>query len=230
MGPRGASSSSVGRGGLEVPPGPGLPARLPGCPTPESPDPGLDRIFQKISPTAPGAPDSLPVHHARNGSPDPGSPLPAVLDPIRTARLPAAPRSRAMPGTAMDQHEQPRFPTLKIEGSQARAARRVPAHAGLALWRPVSALILLAFVLAPDARAIPSPDVVISLFASAAQVLGVATVILGRWFFVRRGPGLGTVRAKGSSFTVPFFVSAGLLVATLAGWGLYYLHVQDVRM
>src|SRR5690349_14013350 len=104
MGPRGASSSSVGRGGLEVPPG---------------------------------------------------------------ARLPAAPRSRAMPGTAMDQHEQPRFPTLKIEGSQARAARRLPAHAGLALWRPVSALILLAFVLAPDARAIPSPDVVISLFASA---------------------------------------------------------------
>ncbi|MBK8179587.1 MAG: YidC/Oxa1 family membrane protein insertase [Planctomycetes bacterium] len=90
-------------------------------------------------------------------------------------------------------------------------------------------LVLLAFVLVGDARAIPSPDVVLSLFASAAQVLGVGTVILGRWFFVRRGTAAGG-GARGSGYSRPFFVCAGLLCATLVGWGLYFLHVQDQRL
>jgi hypothetical protein len=87
------------------------------------------------------------------------------------------------------------------------------------LGRAASIAVVLGFVLAPAARAIPSPDVVISLFASAAQVLGVTTVILGRWFFVRRGQGRGGLRAQGSNFAIPFFVSGGLLLAALAGWG-----------
>src|SRR5690242_15443658 len=100
MGPGGASSSSGWSGGLELAAGPPVQAGLPGSPGTESLDPGLDEIFQKIGPTAPGAPDSLPVHHARNGSPGPGSSIPGVLDPTRTVRLPAAPRSREKRGTA----------------------------------------------------------------------------------------------------------------------------------
>jgi rhodanese-related sulfurtransferase/phosphohistidine swiveling domain-containing protein len=110
------------------------------------------------------------------------------------------------------------------------ARRGAPRLKGIALWRLASTLIVLAFVLAPQASAIPSPDVVISLFASAAQVLGVATVILGRWFFVRRGNGRSAGNSKGTHFALPFFVTSGLLLATLAGWGLFYLHVQDQRM
>ncbi|HUR27514.1 MAG TPA: rhodanese-like domain-containing protein, partial [Planctomycetota bacterium] len=110
------------------------------------------------------------------------------------------------------------------------APSRLPTRTGLALWRAASTAIVLGFVLAPAAPAIPSPDVVISLFASAAQVLGVTTVILGRWFFVRRGQGRGGLRAQGSGFAVPFLMSGGLLLASLVGWGMFYLHVQDQRM
>ena len=39
-----------------------------------------------------------------------------------------------------------------------------------------------AFVLGRPAWALPSPDVVVNLFASAAQVLGLLTVVLGKWF------------------------------------------------
>jgi len=97
-------------------------------------------------------------------------------------------------------------------------------------WRRASALILVAFVFTPEARAIPSPDVMISLFACAAQVLGVATVILGRWFFVRRDSGLGAGRSARRSHRTPFLVSSGLLVLALLGWGFFYLHVQDQRL
>ena len=113
---------------------------------------------------------------------------------------------------------------------QPSGVRITGRRAGLGVWRQVSALILMAFVLVPDASAIPSPDVVISLFASAAQVLGVATVILGRWFFVRRGQGSVAGAAQRSNFAVPFAVAGGLFVVSLLGWGFYYLHVQDQRM
>ncbi len=103
-------------------------------------------------------------------------------------------------------------------------------RAELWTWKLISALILMAFVLVPDARAIPSPDVVISLFASAAQVLGVATVILGRWFFVRRGQGSVGGASRRSNFAVPFAAAGGLFLVSLLGWGFYYLHVQDQRM
>ena len=97
-------------------------------------------------------------------------------------------------------------------------------------WKTASALILLGFVLSPEAKAIPSPDVMISLFASAAQVLGVATVILGRWFFVRRSHGTGAGRSGRGSMRTPFLIASGLLVVSLLGWGFFYLHVQDQRM
>ncbi|MEO6709787.1 MAG: PEP/pyruvate-binding domain-containing protein [Planctomycetota bacterium] len=129
----------------------------------------------------------------------------------------------------MSQHTHLDFPNLKQRRS-IRPARAIPLPDAVALWRSASALILLAFVFSSPARAIPSPDVVISLFASAAQVLGVTTVILGRWFFVRRGQGLSAGRAKGSNFAVPFLVTTGLFLASLIGWGFFYLHIQDQRM
>lgn len=96
----------------------------------------------------------------------------------------------------MQQNEQLGSLTLHSPDHATPAASRTALLTGLAFWRAASTAIVLLFVLAPAAPAIPSPDVVISLFASAAQVLGVTTVILGRWFFVRRGQGRSGLRAQ----------------------------------
>lgn len=98
-------------------------------------------------------------------------------------------------------------------------ARRVGSSFGACFgWAAV-----LLFVVDGTAWAIPSPDVMVSLFASAAQVLALASVVFGKWFFSRRGRG----GKSGSSFRVPFFVSAGLCVACGIGWFLYATSVRD---
>jgi YidC/Oxa1 family membrane protein insertase len=85
---------------------------------------------------------------------------------------------------------------------------------------------VLLFVLDGTAWAIPSPDVMVSLFASAAQVLALASVVFGKWFFSRRGS-----RGKpGGSFRAPFFISAGLCGACMIGWFLYASSVRDAHV
>jgi rhodanese-related sulfurtransferase len=84
------------------------------------------------------------------------------------------------------------------------------------------------FVVDGRALAIPSPDVVVNLFASAAQVLGLLTVVLGKWFFTGRR----TAAKGGSSSTAYrplFFASAGLCVLSVIGWGLFAARQNDLR-
>lgn len=75
--------------------------------------------------------------------------------------------------------------------------------------------------------AIPSPDVLLNLFASAAQLLGLLALALGGGAFVRRRNSVG----GGAAAPVarwPFFVTLGLLVGVSVAFFLYYTHVQDV--
>jgi rifampicin phosphotransferase len=87
---------------------------------------------------------------------------------------------------------------------------------------------VLLFVLDAPAWAIPSPDLVIGLFASTAQVLGLATVLLARWAF---GGGRPSPAAKSSAkgYRVAFHVTAGLFVLSLVGWGLFYAKQRDLQ-
>lgn len=97
------------------------------------------------------------------------------------------------------------------------------------LFSPVAVILVLVFVLDRTAWAIPSPDVMVNLFASAAQVLGLVSLILGRWFFVNRGRSAGAAK-NGGSFRVPFFVALALCAATSAGWYLYHASVRDSQL
>ncbi|MCZ6794007.1 MAG: YidC/Oxa1 family membrane protein insertase [Planctomycetota bacterium] len=73
--------------------------------------------------------------------------------------------------------------------------------------------------------AIPSPDVVVNLFANAAQVLGLLTVVLGGAVVsTRRRPGRP---AAGGALRWPFRVAAGLLVVSLAANALQYTGALD---
>ncbi|MFN0008757.1 MAG: PEP/pyruvate-binding domain-containing protein [Planctomycetota bacterium] len=85
------------------------------------------------------------------------------------------------------------------------------------------------FVVASPAWALPSPDVVVSLFASLAQVLGLLTVILGKWFFGGRRKNVSSARSA-AGYRTAFLVSTGLLVCALIGWGLSAAHQADLRM
>jgi rifampicin phosphotransferase len=96
-------------------------------------------------------------------------------------------------------------------------------------FSPFAVILVLVFVLDGTAWAIPSPDVMVNLFASAAQVLGLVSLILGRWFFVNRGRSGGATR-DGGSFRVPFFAAAGLCLVTSAGWYLYHASVRDSQL
>ncbi|MBL8859780.1 MAG: membrane protein insertase YidC [Planctomycetes bacterium] len=89
----------------------------------------------------------------------------------------------------------------------------------------LTVLIMAGFVLEGGARAIPSPDVMVNLFASAAQVLGLVSILLGRWFFLKRGRSAGA--AGGRSYRTAFFASLGLCAAASVGWYLYYAAVRD---
>src|SRR5882672_4831690 len=101
-------------------------------------------------------------------------------------------------------------------------ARAIPAPLGLLLG-----LVFSGLVLTPDAKAIPSPDVVIGLFASVAQGLGLLSVILGGWLWKRRRNG-GSARAT-KAWKVACISSSGLLLLTVAGWGLYAAAQADAR-
>jgi rhodanese-related sulfurtransferase/phosphohistidine swiveling domain-containing protein len=88
-------------------------------------------------------------------------------------------------------------------------------------------LVCSGFVLAPDALAIPSPDVVIGLFASLAQALGLLSVIAGGWLWKRRRGGGSESGTR--AWRIACLASTGLLVLTLAGWGLYAAAQADAR-
>jgi phosphoenolpyruvate synthase/pyruvate phosphate dikinase/rhodanese-related sulfurtransferase len=85
---------------------------------------------------------------------------------------------------------------------------------------------VLLFLVDGTAWAIPSPDVMISLFASAAQVLALLSVVLGKWFFSRRS---SPTAKSGAAFRIPFYVAAGLCLASTVGWFLYSAQVRDAN-
>jgi len=76
--------------------------------------------------------------------------------------------------------------------------------------------------------AIPSPDVLMNLFASAAQVLGLLALCLGGgWFARRRQPGAALAAAPSSR--LPFAVATLLLVSVSVWFLLYHLSVVDAE-
>jgi len=85
------------------------------------------------------------------------------------------------------------------------------------------------FVVDRPARALPSPDVVVNLFASSAQVLGLLTVVLGKWFFAGRRKGVASAGSS-TSYRSAFLACAVLLVGSLVGWGLSAAHQADLKM
>ncbi len=101
--------------------------------------------------------------------------------------------------------------------------------------RPLSTVagttVALLFLLEQPAWAIPSPDLVVSLFASSAQALGLATLLLARWTFGGRSSGALDTQAKssGRSYRTAFQVTLGLFLASLVGWGLFYAHQEDLK-
>ncbi len=92
-----------------------------------------------------------------------------------------------------------------------------------------SIAIMAAFVVDNSAWAIPSPDVMVNLFASAAQVLGLVSILLGRWFFVSRGRRAGT-QGNSRTWRIAFMTAAGLFVAASVGWYLYFASVRDQNL
>ncbi len=82
--------------------------------------------------------------------------------------------------------------------------------------------------LSATAWAIPSPDVMVNLFASSAQLLGLASVVLGRWVWVRRRRGAAG-DGEGRRYRTSFLVAAGLCALSTIGWGLYAAQVADER-
>jgi rifampicin phosphotransferase len=85
---------------------------------------------------------------------------------------------------------------------------------------------VLSFVLEGHAWAIPSPDVVVNLFASAAQVLGLLTVIFGKWFF--SGSRRNVSGRPSAGYRIAFFVSAGLCALSIIGWGMFAARQKDL--
>jgi rhodanese-related sulfurtransferase/membrane protein insertase Oxa1/YidC/SpoIIIJ/phosphohistidine swiveling domain-containing protein len=118
-------------------------------------------------------------------------------------------------------HEQDHVIPVPLTNSHSRA-QALPAPLALLLGLLVSGLVL-----APDALAIPSPDVVIGLFASVAQALGLLSVIAGGWLWKRRGSG-GSERGT-KAWRIACLASLGLLVLTAVGWGLFAAAQADQR-
>jgi len=88
-------------------------------------------------------------------------------------------------------------------------------------------LIVSGMVITPNALAIPSPDVVIGLFASVAQALGLLSVIAGGWFWKRRRSGDSGRGTR--AWKIACIASSALLLLTLSGWGLYAADQSDMR-
>ena len=123
----------------------------------------------------------------------------------------------------MSQHqEQPSRSDSIPERAPDRERAALPAGVLLALG-----LVCSGFVLAPNALAIPSPDVVIGLFASVVQVLGLVSVVAGGWLWRRRR----SVHAEGSArgWKIACAVSTALLLVTAVGWSLYASAQADER-
>jgi membrane protein insertase Oxa1/YidC/SpoIIIJ/rhodanese-related sulfurtransferase/phosphohistidine swiveling domain-containing protein len=81
--------------------------------------------------------------------------------------------------------------------------------------------------LSTAAWAIPSPDVMVNLFASSAQILGLVSVVLGRWLWVRKKHGSRVATQRGSRAVL--YAAIGLCALSTIGWGLYAAHVADLR-
>ncbi|MBK7644576.1 MAG: YidC/Oxa1 family membrane protein insertase [Planctomycetes bacterium] len=75
--------------------------------------------------------------------------------------------------------------------------------------------------------AIPSPDVVIGLFASVAQALGLLSVVAGGWLWKRRRSGAAAGHARG--WKIACLMSATLFALTAIGWGLFAAAKADAR-
>lgn len=90
-----------------------------------------------------------------------------------------------------------------------------------------SAAALLLAILASihgAALAIPSPDLVINLFASMGQILGMLSVAFGGAAVSLRR----RAKARGADCSVwPFRVALGLFIVTAAGFALYVSHQAD---
>ncbi|MEO6594661.1 MAG: PEP/pyruvate-binding domain-containing protein [Planctomycetota bacterium] len=74
--------------------------------------------------------------------------------------------------------------------------------------------------------AIPSPDVLLNLFASAGQMLGLLALAMGGGVFVKKRSSVGGATGRSAS-RWPFFVCLGLLVGVSSTFLLYHLRVQD---
>jgi len=94
--------------------------------------------------------------------------------------------------------------------------------------RRFGTLVALLVVLDGRAFAIPSPDVVVNLFASAAQVLGLVSIVAGSWFFGRKRRGASGERS-GRAWRLAFVASSALFVVAALGWTFFALHVHDQR-
>ena len=101
--------------------------------------------------------------------------------------------------------------------SNDRYDRQRGAHCTLiATWA-----IAFALFSTPPLWAIPSPDLVVNFFASAAQALGLLSVVLGGFAFsVRRRPGARTARSSGWGWA--FRICAVLLLVSIAANILQY--------
>jgi len=75
--------------------------------------------------------------------------------------------------------------------------------------------------------AIPSPDVLLNLFASAGQMLGLLALALGGGAFVRRRSTVGGAAVRPTS-RWPFLVAVGLFLSVSCGFLLYHLHCEDL--
>ncbi len=110
-----------------------------------------------------------------------------------------------------------------------RLGLRLTSPSALAkLQSRVGVAVVLSFVLAGPASAIPSPDVMVNLFASTAQVLGVLSLLLGRWFVSRRQ--VGATSTSRGSYRTAFWIAFSLCAASSVGWYLYSTKVRDDRM
>ncbi len=127
-------------------------------------------------------------------------------------------RSHAAEAAPSDPHQSVQIRPAPV--ALARVRRALGACVG---WAAVSG-----FVLEGHAWAIPSPDVVVNLFASSAQVLGLLTVIFGKWFFSSSRKSAATGRAS-STYRIAFFASAGLCVLSVIGWGLFAAEQNDLK-
>ncbi len=80
-------------------------------------------------------------------------------------------------------------------------------------------MVALGFLFLPSAAyAIPSPDLAINFFASAAQIFGLATMVMGGAILGQRGKGVATLRRRprfGQAFGWLFGIVAALFVASL---------------